>query len=458
MSDSSPSGAQGSGRTGANFCGMGSPGKPTVGIPRWLTGANLIGIALAFTLAIPFGARATVQGPPTNLCVCARINPASGYAPTAAKLTWQDASSATTTQYALQRSTSSAFNASVVEYRIAKNTFEFFDETFTRNGTFYYRIFSYVGADRSATASNTATLVNGSTLGLPSSAPGVPDQLTAEAATNGVRFSWVDHSTTETFFRVERGTAAEGGSANATWEWRGNVLMASGSGSRVGFVDTDPGEGPMYRVTAFNGKGASRSYAFGPYPNVPGVNTSGVQSMVNQVASGVPTNVSSVASPFVSMATGVTSAIPSDINGTINGIVSPLASTASGLTSAVPAASNVVNSVNAIASPWLAVASGLTTLVPSNPATLIPTVDASSAIATATSAIPPVENWKLWIGLRFNFPPAPPSYIFNQWILPTSCLSTSPICNPPASPTFCGPLPFVANLEYCYTLEIPTTR
>jgi hypothetical protein len=431
---------------------MGNQGKPVVGIPRWLTTANLLGIVLAFTLAIPFGAHASHQGPPTGLVVAGRPVINASYAPTAAKLRWSD-SALGTTEYALQRSTSSTFNASVVEVRIAKNTFEFWDETFTKVGTFYYRIRSISGADPSP-FSNTATLVNSSGLALPAAAPSVPTELDGVVEGSGVRFSWKDNATTESFFRVERAAADAGAGQNLTWQWRGNVAAASGSGSRPSFLDTDPGAEPLYRVTAFNGKGSTRSYAFGPVHVVPGVDTQGVVSMINNLSSAVPTNLQSLVPSNL---------VPSDAVGTVNTIVSPFASTASGLTSAIPAASNVVSSVNALASQGQAIATGLASGVGpiTSPWVSVATGLASGAAATVasvtanpTAGLPPVDQWVIWFSFRFGGT----TYNPNLFLAPASCVPLN--CAPPVTnPNFqCQPVPSADGIEYCFVIYTPTTR
>jgi hypothetical protein len=424
---------------------MGNQGKPVVGIPRWLTAANLLGIVVAFTLAIPFGARASHQ-PAPSLAIGARIvNP--GYADTAIKIKWTD-SAVGTTEYALQRSTSSAFNVSVIEWRIAKNTFEFWDETFTRVGTFYYRMRSIVGADPSG-FSNTVTLVNNSALALPT-APAVPTELSAVQEGAGIRFSWKDNASNEAFFRVERAVAEEG--QNLTWLWRGNVSLASGSGTRASFLDTDSGVEPSYRVSVFNGKGSARSYAFGPVHAVPGVDTQGVMSMINNIGSAIPGIQSLVP-------TNLTSLVPSNAVGTVNSIVSPLASFATGLvpkdvtTVASPYASfatALVSAVGPVASPWVsaatAVASGAGTTVSSAVAS------AGSVIANPTSVLAPLDNIKIWIAVRFTgqdfYLPSPNGL----WLWPATCTpSTCPV--PKNEPSF-SCTPTNVGLDYCIMIKL----
>lgn len=431
---------------------MGNQGKPVVGIPRWLTTANLLGIVLAFTLAIPFGARASHQGGPTNLVV-SRISSPNGYAPTALKLTWQDPGSATTTKYQLQRARDAAFSQSVVSWVIARNTFEFWDETFTASAvTFYYRVWSYVGEDRSSTPSNRVSATN-NTGTVPPSTPAAPTFPATENAGQGVRISWQDNSSTETFFRIERGTA-EAQSQNLTWEWRGNAPYKAGSGTRTSWVDSDGVTGSYYRITAFNPKACDTSR--------PESNTCARSNAIGYTAVGVPnvvpssigipsdlTSATAIASPFVSMATGISSALnPAGLQSSVNNIVSPLA----GATSLIPAPSGVASTVNAVASNASAIASNL---IAATGAASPFVSSAQSVLANPTGLLPNLNNYGLFIGMRINNPGFPPQPFGPQiWLLPASCIN-NPSCPPPANPTACNPI--IPPFEYCYYIDTDPT-
>ncbi|MFP5356654.1 MAG: hypothetical protein ACLGIK_16190, partial [Gemmatimonadota bacterium] len=134
----------------------GVQGLDSGGIPRWITGLTLAAILAALAVVVPAQVRASHTPSPTNLCVCFRMSP------TAPKLTWSDtAGSATIQGYILQRSRTADFTSAVIEIRIARNTFDFIDETIEFNTTFHYRVASYLGTDRSGW-SNVVSATNGS--------------------------------------------------------------------------------------------------------------------------------------------------------------------------------------------------------------------------------------------------------------------------------------------------------
>ena len=361
------------------------------GIPRWLTGINLAAILVALAVVVPIQVRASHAPSPTNLCVCFRLSA------TAPKLTWSDAASAATIQgYILQRSKTSDFTSNVIEIRIARNTFDFIDETIESNVRLYYRVASYAGSDRSGW-SNSVTGLNGT--GTYPGKPATPTNLSIEAAGSGLRVSWSNPATNETGVWVQRS-----GDNAATWEYRASLSANSSS-----FVDNDPPAGaPMYRIATFNSSGASFSYAV---------------QYVNQNAPGVPT-LGGIPQPSVPQASvpGVPTIgpLPTIGNPTVPGVSVP--------PGVIP------SNPTAIASPWL-------NQIPSNPSTLVPSIP---AVPTFRDPM----TYRFWIGLRIGSPQNQP---VGMWILPVSCFGFG--CPPPPTqpPTVC--LGFQGVAEVCYLAD-----
>ncbi|MGH2829034.1 MAG: hypothetical protein ACRDJM_00975 [Actinomycetota bacterium] len=321
-------------------------------IPRWITGLNVAALVATLALVVPAQVRANHLSPPANLCVCFRPSQ------TAPKLTWSDTSGGVIQGYILRRSTTPDFTSGVTELRIARNTFDFIDETRAFNTTYWYQIQSYVGTDRSG-PSNTARAVNGPGTAPP--APAAPDDLRITQQGSGLKITWRNNANNETGVWVERS-----GDEQATWEFRASLSLNSTS-----YVDNDPPPGgPFYRIWTFNSGGLSPSYA-AQFINaqVPGVPSVGIPSIPNlasatSLVTAVPTNLAS-ATAIASQATNLASA-------------TALASFATGL------ASNATNLASATS---IASATGIVTAVPS-PAAIV-------------STLGEIQNrLRVWIGIR----------------------------------------------------------
>lgn len=366
------------------------------GIPRWLTGVNLAAILVALAIVVPIQGRASHTAAPTSLCLCFRMSA------TAPKFTWSDpAASSLTEGYILQRSRTSDFTSNVVEIRIARNTFDFIDETTMFSTTFHYRVASYTGTDRSGW-SNIVTATNGS--GTYPTQPATPTNLSvAPESSGGLRVSWSNPATNETGVWVQR--SSDNGT---TWQYRASLSLNSTS-----FVDTDPPPGgPMYRVATFNSKGASYSYSV-QYVNqgVPGAPSVGpVAPSVPNFGSVVP---SSIATPTLGGIPSITPSVPS---------LSPTPTV----------------SIPSITTP------SPTVSIPSvNPSTIIPTVP-----------LPDPNKYQLWVGLRFGGPTGPLS---GAWILPSNCGLTQTCPPPTGNPNIiCFPV-VPGGVEACYLINLSGT-
>ncbi|HVL89457.1 MAG TPA: hypothetical protein VM841_04390 [Actinomycetota bacterium] len=391
----------------------GVQGLDSGGIPRWITGLVFAAIVAALAVVVPAQVRAAHTPSPSNLCVCFRMSP------TAPKLTWSDtAGSATIQGYILQRSRTADFTSAVIEIRIARNTFDFIDETIEFNTRFYYRVASYLGSDRSGW-SNVVSATNGN--GTYPTKPATPSDLTLSNEGGGLRVSWSNPATNETGVWVQR--SSDNG---ATWEYRASLAMNSTS-----YHDNDvPAGAPMYRVATFNSAGASYSYSV---------------QYVNQNAPGVPT-VGPIAPsiPAMSIPGFPSVGIPSVGFPTVPGFSVPPGLIPSNPTAiASPWLNMLPSNPTAIASPWLnlipsnptAIASPWLNMIPSNPATLVPTVR------------DPL-TYRVWIGLRFGSPQNQPVGV---WILPATCFGFG--CPPPSMQPPSNCIGFRGALELCYLAD-----
>lgn len=158
---------------------------------------------------------------------------------TVINLTWQDLSS-NETGYRLERSTDGITFALLAT--LAANVTGYSDTTVQPGQTCLYRVCAFnQGGDSAASATVGATT--------PITAPSAPSGLVATAV-NGtlITLAWVDGSTTETGFRLER--AVDGGSF---------ILLATLGANVTSYADASvlPGQVCLYRVRAFNAGGES---------------------------------------------------------------------------------------------------------------------------------------------------------------------------------------------------------
>ncbi len=349
------------------------------GIPRWLTAVNLLAILVALAVVIPTQVRASHTPAPEGLCVCARLSD------TAPKLTWRDPSSLTQ-GYVLQRSRTLDFSSGVVEIRIARNTFDFVDETLTFSQIFRYRIASIVGTDRSAWSNDVGA---GNPAGTAPAKPAAPDNINVAQNPNGLRITWTNPATNETGVWVQRS-----GDSGTTWEFRASLSLNSTS-----YLDTDPPPGTVsYRIWNFNSGGLAPSYAVQYVdPRVATPSVPNVQSLV-------PTNLTSATSLATLVPTNLTSAT------SLVTLVPTNLTTAT----AIASATGIVTT--------LATATSIVTAIP-NPVTMIPTINPSTLI-------PDPEKLGAWIGIKEGFSG---TYIQSIWLHPSRCRLAGATCAPPAA-------------------------
>ncbi|MFH1031857.1 MAG: CARDB domain-containing protein [Chloroflexota bacterium] len=143
------------------------------------------------TLTTPGSAPSAPSAPTSLAAVAANSNTIN--------LTWID-TSITETEFRLVRATDSAFTNNVT-FTIAVNVTNYTDSSVTESTTYYYCIFA-VNAIGSSPASNAATVVTPAGAAV---APSTPTTLAATATSaNRVDLTWMDSSTNEAGFRIER--------------------------------------------------------------------------------------------------------------------------------------------------------------------------------------------------------------------------------------------------------------
>ncbi|MBI4282907.1 MAG: c-type cytochrome [Chloroflexi bacterium] len=161
-------------------------------------------------------------------------------------LTWVDNAS-DETGVRIQRATESTFTANLITTTVAANVVSYNDTTVTGNTTYYYRIFAINSAGDSA-ASNTVSVTTPASTVTP---PAAPTGLSASASSaSQVNLTWLDNSTTETGFRIDRAT-------NSAFSV--NLVTVNTAANSVSYSDTAVNSITTYyyRTYAFNSAGNS---------------------------------------------------------------------------------------------------------------------------------------------------------------------------------------------------------
>lgn len=368
------------------------------GIPRWVSGANVVALVLGLVFFAPSPGTAAHAPPPENLCVCARLSA------TAPKLTWSDPSGLSQ-GYVLQRSLVADFSSDAIELAIARNTFDFADETRSFGARFYYRVASVAGGDRSPWSS---VVVARNGRGTAPRAPAAPDDVTVTPEEGGLRIGWLNQAINETGIWVERS-----GDGGTTWAFRATLSLNSTT-----YLDADPPTaGPTYRVWTFNAGGVSSSH------EVTYANASRVSPTVPSIGAIQPSL------PTIGLPSGlVPSTLPTQglIPSTLPtyGIIPPTR----GLIPSTLPTQGLIPPTQGLIPPTRG---------------LIPGVDPSQLMSQVPAPRDP-SRLRFWAGLRTQG-----IVIFGVWVLPVNCLGFN--CAPPDRDRFmtCTPLVFPPNYEFC---------
>lgn len=164
---------------------------------------------------------------------------ASAVSPSQINITWSD-NSANEQGFDIYRSVGTSDSFSLLA-KAAANTKVYSDKGLAGSTTYYYQVRAY-NAGGPSRWTNTAQATTGTT---PPSAP--TGLKAATSASRNVDLQWIDTSSDETGFTVERGTAGV------------FAVIASLSPGAVSYTDTtvSPGTSYSYRVASFNNGGSS---------------------------------------------------------------------------------------------------------------------------------------------------------------------------------------------------------
>ena len=159
--------------------------------------SNLTGSSV-FSEVIPITTPGYAPSAPTSLA-------ATPISSSQINLTWVD-NSADETSFIVERSTSAAGTYALIA-TLAPNIISYSDFGLPAATTYYYR----VQATNSGGNSPSTNIISATTQAAVVAAPTAPSGLAAVAASSSqVNLSWVDNSTTESGFKIERGTSATG--------------------------------------------------------------------------------------------------------------------------------------------------------------------------------------------------------------------------------------------------------
>lgn len=159
-------------------------------------------------------------------------------------LSWTDNSS-DETSFVVERATSSGGTYSTIA-TLAANSTSYSSTGLSASTTYYYRVHTANAGGNSAD-SNTANATTQATI---TTAPTAPSGLSATAASSSqINLSWTDNSTTETGFKLERGTSSSGPFS----------LIYTSAANVTSYSDTSLSAATTYyyRVLAYNGSGNS---------------------------------------------------------------------------------------------------------------------------------------------------------------------------------------------------------
>jgi hypothetical protein len=180
---------------------------------------------------------ATVPAAPSSLAAAANGT-------SAINLTWTD-NSTDETGFKLERKTGSGGTYAEITGNIAVNATTYSNTGLTANTTYYYRLRAYNAAGNS-TYSNE---VSATTAAIPP--PNAPSSLTAAAgSSSAINLSWVDNSTDETGFKLERKT----GSGGTYSEIAGSITANTTTYSNTGLTASTT---YYYRLRSYNASGNS---------------------------------------------------------------------------------------------------------------------------------------------------------------------------------------------------------
>lgn len=180
---------------------------------------------------------ATVPAAPSSLTATANGT-------SAINLAWAD-NSTDETGFKLERKTGSGGTYAEITGSIAANATTYSNTGLTANTTYYYRLRAYNAAGNS-TYSNE---VSATTAAIPP--PNAPSSLTATAgSSSAINLSWVDNSTDETGFKLERKT----GSGGTYSEIAGSIAANTTTYSNTGLTASTT---YYYRIRSYNASGNS---------------------------------------------------------------------------------------------------------------------------------------------------------------------------------------------------------
>lgn len=201
---------------------------------------NMVGDSAATAVA-----NATTQAVATTAPAAANALATSVISSSQINLTWTDNSS-NESGFKIERSLSNAGPFTEIASVVANIT-TYSNTSLSSLTTYYYRIYAYNTAGNSA-YSNTA---NATTLGL---APSAASNLVAVAnSSSQINLTWMDNSSNETGFKIERSTSSSGPFA----------VIATTATNAVSYTDSTAATATTYyyRIYAFNAYGNSANSA-----------------------------------------------------------------------------------------------------------------------------------------------------------------------------------------------------
>jgi len=168
---------------------------------------------------------------------------------TSVDLTWTD-NSGNETGFRVEQATNNAFTANLVTVTVGANTSSYGDTSVAARTTYYYRVFAFNAAGDSG-ASNTVSVTTPASGSTGGNTPAAPTNLAALAiSATQINLTWVDNSSNETGFRIDRATDSA---------FTAGLVTFTVAGNATAYSDTSVTAGTLYyyRVLATGATGNS---------------------------------------------------------------------------------------------------------------------------------------------------------------------------------------------------------